>query len=191
MEFHDNSADGATGSPPPPYVTTQDSKSRPDQASRPGSDHHNDPYPLGQEYGYDQPSARPYTGQQMQPISGGRATHSSNTVVVMTQPVVSYNPHALRTFTGQFVYSCFVFWCCGWLAGGIAFILAIVAGDKEQSGKREEATTYGRASYVVSIIGTLTGIAIITYLCISLTRTSTDSSHNPYINDLYNTKYSG
>jgi len=82
---------------------------------------------------------------------------------VVTQPttfVVQQGPLP-RTFCAQIAFGCFVFWCCGWLFGLIAFILAMVARDKDRSNKREEATRLGTASWVLSGVGLVLGVVIL------------------------------
>jgi hypothetical protein len=63
---------------------------------------------------YDEHLVQP-SGQQQQ-----------QAVVVMSadRPVINQPPPLVQSFSGHMVLACIVFWCCGWLFGMIAFILA-------------------------------------------------------------------
>jgi len=80
------------------------------------------------------------------------------TVVITNQAqqqyvtVTSYRDN----YTCHIVFSCLVFWFCGWLFGGIAFILAIIATGSHH---KKEAKRLGTASLILSWIGLLVGLA--------------------------------
>jgi len=110
-----------------------------------------------QPVGYAQP---PY-GQQSYPV-----VHQNNPAVVMVsstgQPyAVPADTHVYKSYGGQIALACFVFWCCGWLLGLIAFILAMMASSSANSGQHQEAENLGKASCWVSIAGVIIGTIVI------------------------------
>jgi len=74
-------------------------------------------------------------------------------VAAHTGPKQSYVPHI--------VFSCFVFCCCGWILGLIAFILALIASDYSGKGRTREAQSMGKASLGVSIAGVIVGTILL------------------------------
>lgn len=64
----------------------------------------------GPPYGY--PPQQPQQQQQQQ----------QQVVIMNNQPTVAFPPPV--SLCGAIALSCLVFWFCGWLLGGIAFILA-------------------------------------------------------------------
>lgn len=73
--------------------------------------------------------------------------------IPVLKPVVQMN--------GAIVLSCYVFWCCGMVFGGIAFILAMVGFGESDEGNTEVAKRCRTASYAVSLIGLAAGIVLI------------------------------
>jgi len=55
---------------------------------------------------------------------------SQQLIITQGPPVVVQPVQRIQSFAGHIVLSCFVFWCCGFLFGLIAFILA---GKKRHS----------------------------------------------------------
>lgn len=107
--------------------------------------------------GFSQPSpmSQPYV---QQPTGAPTVLLVVNSPTPRTDPAASYVCHI--------VMSCFVFWCCGWLFGLIAFFLAIYAQNLAGSGNAATARTYGKASMILSIIGLVFGIALIIVLIV-------------------------
>jgi len=79
-------------------------------------------------------------------------------VMVLPQPVIYVRG---RSFDAQIALSCFVFWCCGWMFGLIAFIVALMAKDRDSQGQSEEATKLGKISMWISFVGIVVGIVVI------------------------------
>jgi len=138
-------------------------------------------------YGYN---PQPVTSYGVPPPYGNGQAYQQQgqvpqTVVVTGQPQVIYQPVMMhRTFCGHIVFSCFVFWCCGWIFGLVAFILALVAADKETSGRREEATRLGHASMGVSIAGVVVGL-IVAAIVIGVVVSNASST----VSDTYSSSY--
>jgi len=103
------------------------------------------------------PPAYPASGPQVhvqQPGYPGAVPGANNTTVVMMQSM----PSERISLTGHIIFSCFVFWCCGWMFGLIAFILAMVAQDRSNAGDVEGARSMGKASLIVSVVGVIVGV---------------------------------
>jgi hypothetical protein len=71
---------------------------------------------------YEPSSVNYYNGQQ---ISGVRMPYDANSpnVVIIAQPVSSQQVVVEQSNGYPFLWSCIVFWTCGFFFGGIAFIL--------------------------------------------------------------------
>ena len=83
--------------------------------------------PQPQPYSTQNPSAfdmNPYPQPQMQFVDPPQLQHKqlSTHKVVPLEQSAPLDPYL--SFTGAIFLSCFVFWCCGWICGLIAFILA-------------------------------------------------------------------
>jgi len=117
--------------------------------------------PLGygqQPLGYGQQSA----GYGHQPYVANQGTNPIVVVQSTGQPyVVSTDPNAYKSYCPHIGLSCFVFWCCGWIFGLIAFILAMVASNSQNAGQYLEAQKLGKASIGVSIAGIIVGVIVI------------------------------
>lgn len=131
--------------------------------------------PVGQPYpppgygqpqpGYTYPSCPPYNAavqsnaptsehQQQQVVYvGGQPQGPTPVYITQAPPVVS--------MVGAIVLSCFVFWLCGMVLGGIAFILAVVGYSSAASGDTRGALQLRNASYGLSIAGIVIGVIII------------------------------
>ena len=106
------------GSGQPPQYPPQYAQTVPQQ---PGAPHGYPQYPstiAGSPY-YTAPSGAAYGGGYSAPPS---QQQQQVTVVASNQPQVVYVP--TETYSGAIIYACFVIWCCNWLFGLIAFILA-------------------------------------------------------------------
>jgi hypothetical protein len=104
------------------------------------------------------------------------------TVFIIQQPAVQVASRApARSYVGHIVFSCFVFWCCGWLFGLIAFILAVVASNYSSEGRTSEAARLGKASLGMSIAGVIVGVIIIVViLAVSFARPRSTSCSYVY-----------
>lgn len=117
---------GSSNGFPPPY-------DNPDQAP-PFTVPHNNQYPPYQTPADSQPPApagQPYYQQLQQPPNAPFEIPSfqhQQVIVVGAQQVapnvVYVNHEPPVSMMGAIVLSCLVYWFCGWLLGGIAFILA-------------------------------------------------------------------
>lgn len=85
--------------------------------------------PYGQPYGGQPPvagyPAQPGYGAPQYPVaSGGPLPAQQPQVVVVGPGPQPTNVQRVQSFVGHIVFACIVFWCCNWLFGLIAFILA-------------------------------------------------------------------
>jgi len=103
--------------------------------------------PLGQTAFYDPNNPSYYPGNP--------------TVIVVTQQAPTIVSPAHRSFAGHIALACFVAWCCGCLFGTIAFILAMFATSKEQTGNKASATRLARASLGLSIAGIVITVIVV------------------------------
>jgi hypothetical protein len=81
-------------------------------------------------------------------------------IVIQQQPVPvkeSYSLHA--------ALSCLVFWMCGGLFGGIAFLLAVAASRHASKGRRVTARHYGNMSLKLSVAGIVVGFVLLVIFC--------------------------
>ena len=78
--------------------------------------------PHGQAYGYP-PQPGYGTAQYVAAPPPQQPQKQQQVVVVRAgqQPVIVRH---VQSYTGHIIFSCLVFWCCNWLFGFIAFILA-------------------------------------------------------------------
>jgi hypothetical protein len=100
--------------------------------------------------------------------SGGQQPQPT-VVVVQSAP-------APQSFVCHYVLSCFVFWCCGWVFGLVAFILAVIAQGKATQ-DAHSANQLGKASIAVSIIGIVVFVIIMIIVIVKflvLTKTVAD-----------------
>lgn len=142
-------------------------------------------HPITQPPQYGQPSVQvpvnaftgPYqdfahTGlhQHQPPYQHGSAGQMQQVVVVgqqqQQQPQVVVGRRTYDSYTWHIILSCIVFWCCGWVFGAIAFSLAVYANSYSASGHPEGARRLGKASIVVSVIGLVVGVVLITIFII-------------------------
>lgn len=72
------------------------------------------------------------------------------------------------SYVKSLVISFLVSTCCCWLLGGIAFILALFGQRSAFAGDIHESRRLKRASYIVSIIGFLTGLVILIVLMVHI-----------------------
>lgn len=70
------------------------------------------------------------------------------------------------SYCGLISLSCFVFCCCGWVFGLIAFILALVGQNQEKGGQVKEGRSLAKASFWVSIAGVIVGAILTTIIII-------------------------
>jgi energy-coupling factor transporter transmembrane protein EcfT len=70
------------------------------------------------------------------------------------------------SYCGLIALSCFVFWCCGWVFGLIAFILALVGQSQESSGQVLGGRGLAKGSFWVSIAGIIVGTILIVLIII-------------------------
>jgi len=85
--------------------------------------------PQQQPGGYYPPAQQPGSGQTAvtyYPPSGPQPQQQPQQLVVTQVPVVVSPQQPVKSYVAHIIFSCFVFWCCGWgcLCGLIAFILA-------------------------------------------------------------------
>jgi uncharacterized membrane protein len=117
-------------------------------------------YPQGQQpQHYPQGGQPPQYAQGQQPqayYNPGQQQQQPSSVVVVTQPQRAYT-----SFTCAIVLSCLVFWCCGWIFGLVAFILAMVGQSSAASGDEAGAIQLQKASYGVSIAGIIIGVILL------------------------------
>jgi len=86
-----------------------------------------------------------------------------------------------RSYCGQIALSCFVFWCCCWPLGLVAFILAMVANNSRDTGHDQEAKKLGKASWIASISGIIIGtILIFIFIIVYVNRAKVDTSSSNY-----------
>jgi hypothetical protein len=138
-------------------------------------------YPTSQPgYGYDQtPSHQP---------SAPSTPHAQT--IIIGQPGSIYQQGYRESFTGQIVLSCVTTWLCCWILGLIAFCLALTAQSSASAGNATEARKFGRASYILSIIGIIVGIVLLIFAVVYVMTTTkvhssySSSSPSPY-NNLY------
>jgi len=119
-----------------------------------------------QPYGLQPYPANNQTKPSVAVLTNGQPYfHQKNSSVVAVTTdlpcAVFTNVNVYKSYRAHIALSCFVFWCCGWVSGIIAFILAKIASDTEKSGQRQEAETLGKASIGVSIAGIIIGLIII------------------------------
>ena len=62
----------------------------------------------------------PYSLTAGAQVTTGKAQSAQPSILIM-QPGYEY---VRESYCGHIVLSCFVFWCCGWICGLAAFILA-------------------------------------------------------------------
>jgi len=109
-------------------------------------------------------------GQQAAGGQYGEKSEEFNPPVVVVasgQPLlVTLDERIHKSYCGQIALSCFVFWCCCWVLGLIAFILAMIANNSRTSGRHEEAAPLAKASLYTSIAGIIIGIIIIAIVII-------------------------
>ena len=113
-------APGLTPYPPPgPQQHQQQSQYPPPAQQYPPA---SGPPAYGQVYGYDQPPA----GYPPQPGYGAPQGYpqQQQVVVVSSAQQPALVVHHVQSYVGHIVFACLVFWCCNWLFGLIAFILA-------------------------------------------------------------------
>jgi len=65
------------------------------------------------------------------------------------------------SFTTLVLLACLVMWCCGFIFGLIAFILAVSGRDRAHLGDGAEAHRLARASLWVSIAGIVVAVVIV------------------------------
>ncbi|ESO07272.1 hypothetical protein HELRODRAFT_170600 [Helobdella robusta] len=67
-----------------------------------------------------------YHSQQQQTILPQPGSNASAVVIQIGDPTrdVYLCGSPCCNFTGAIVYSCIIFWCCGWLSGMLAFVMA-------------------------------------------------------------------
>jgi hypothetical protein len=75
-------------------------------------------------------------------------------VVAIRQPRL---PRKRETYARHMVCSCLVAWLCGWLFGGIAFILAMCARGSASDGDHKRARRLASTSVGVSVTGAIVG----------------------------------
>jgi len=69
-------------------------------------------------------------------------------------------PEKRNSYIAHMLFSCSVFLCCGisgWVCGLSGFILALCANNKSSNGKIKTASTMGKASIILSVIGAVIG----------------------------------
>jgi hypothetical protein len=99
---------------------------------------------------FPQPNHQQQQQQQVVVIGGDHHDHPVHIV-------------AVESYFGQMAFACFVAWCCNWLFGLIAFILAMVASSTAVSDPHS-ARHMGRASYGVSIAGIVVTVVVVAIL---------------------------
>jgi len=113
----------------------------------------------------------PQTGDSLEP-SGQHPTVAA--LAVETEPMQSYASHI--------VLSCFVFCCCMWMFGLIAFVLAVLASDYSGKGRAMEAKKMAKASFWVSITGVIFGtillVVIIVRIMLAVSEADTSNKYN-------------
>jgi hypothetical protein len=92
--------------------------------------------------------------QQQQQQQTGVVFSSANPNYTIVQQV------PIESYCGYQAFGCFVFWCCNWLFGLIAWVLALTA-DNTKYTDREQARRLGKASLGMSISGIIVTIIII------------------------------
>jgi len=102
-----------------------------------------------------------YAGYGQQPCATTQGTHPVVVVHSAGQPYfVATDANAYKSYCAHIALSFFVFLCCGWIFGLIAFILAMVASNSQNAGQYLEAQKLGKASIGVSIAGIIVGIIL-------------------------------
>jgi len=110
--------------------------------------------------GYEQQPVgigQPYSQQQYVAAPHGNPTH---VVVATAQPQIILTNH-YKSYAGQIILSCCVFWCCCWPLGLVGFILAMIASSSQDSQRPHEAERLGKFSYGFSIAGIILGVIIV------------------------------
>jgi len=94
--------------------------------------------PYGQPYGYGQPQA----GYPSQPGYVAPQQQQPQVVVVgqQQQPAIVQQ---VQSYVAHIIFSCLVLWCCNWLFGLIAFILA---------GKYDIVSIFAARCYTHSVV---------------------------------------
>lgn len=108
------------------------------------SDHYYPPPPL-----LLLPPQQQQQQQQQLVVSVGQQTSPAELDLDQSQNV---------SMCGAIALSCFVFWCCGWFCGAIAFVLAVIGGCYRD---KPVALSLRKTSYSLSVAGIVTGIVII------------------------------
>lgn len=88
-----------------------------------------------------------------------------NDVGPRTTVVVDSGP---MSFTGAYVLSCVVYWCFGWLLGGIAFMIATSAESSYNEGDRVKAKQLRITSYVFSFVGIVFGVVVLAVIIMTM-----------------------
>jgi hypothetical protein len=73
------------------------------------------------------------------------------------------------SFSTLILLACLVMWCCGFLFGLIAFVLAVCGRDRAHLGVGAEAHRLGQASLWVSIAGIVIAVIVVVAVSVSMT----------------------
>jgi len=142
--------------PPPPYYPDSSSYQHRPEAG---------PYQQHRDVTPDNKTGRviyvtPQAGQF--PAQDGHTGQSGERVIyVVTQPISAPAAGAQKSYAGYIILSCCVFWCCCWIMGLVAFVLAVLASSHSSNGRTSKAQSLGKASLWTSIAGAVIGTIII------------------------------
>lgn len=133
------------------------------------------------------PAPYPYPYYPPPPQQQQQQQQQQQVVVVNNQaPTAVFVPTV--SMSCAITLSCLVFWFCGWLFGGIAFILALVGQSAAAEGDTLGAIRLRNASYGLSITGIVIGIIIIIVVpAVIVTAAASAVTRNCYYN--YNGVY--
>lgn len=131
----------------------------------------------GQEY--VQLHKDPAPAYPAQPTGTSSSTPYYGTTAEPAKPPTAGPP---QSFVGHIILACFTFWCCGWVFGLVAFILAIVAQDKAHS-DAVGARSLGRSSVILSVVGIVVGIVVIIIVAVVYGVAAKNACHHYYVNE--------
>jgi len=179
----------ASGFVPPPYESISSDNSNhsqletnsPAQQDCPPYEESPQPVFYTPSHPYSSPGHSYPSNQYVYTLSGDK-TFSQPSQSVFPQVIVIgevQQSSIHRSYGTQMALACVVFWCCGWLFGLVAFILAVMANNSDRDGNEPEAVTLGKASMWVSVAGIVIGFIVIA-IAVGISASNKDNNPNFY-----------